>query len=59
MHTVICVIDLDRKPVYADDDYTVLNDEERNLLEQEVYLLRLRLLHFVNGLHEYIMTMVS
>ena len=55
------LIDLLKDPLFMDDDIkpVLRSEDDTHGLEQRIYLLRMRLLHFINGFHDYIMTTVS
>lgn len=60
VHVRTCLLlDLQREPVFLEDGLSVVSPEDKLSLEQDLYLLRMKILHFVNGFHEYIMTTVS
>lgn len=54
--------DLLRKPLITADEESTEPERSRediHSLEQDIYMFRMRMLHFINGLHEYIMTTVN
>ena len=56
----LCYVDLERESDFASEDGTpALSPQDKSCLKQQIYLLRMRLSHFVNGFHNFIMTMVG